>query len=161
MWGKLERAAMEAVGNPGAYTSCCKIKFRVTGDFLYMHLPSGRKLAYYKPQVDKDAYGRRQVTYLGINTETRQWMRVHAYGGRWTQNAAEGICRDLLAGSMQLVENAGYEIVAHVHDELIMEIDEGAADLDQVIDIMCDLPDWAEGFPIHADGFVTKRYRKG
>jgi len=161
MWRKLEDAALVAVAHPGQVVRSCKIRFKTSGDFLYMHLPSGRKLAYYKPEISIGHFGRNQVTYMGINTDTRQWMRVHAYGGRWTQNAAEGICRDLLARAMLAVEAAGYAVVAHVHDELIMEIDEDQADLTEVVDIMCDLPKWAKGFPIHADGFISKRYRKG
>jgi len=159
MWQKLTDYAKAAVADPGKNYSTNKVTFRVQGDFLYMRLPSGRKLAYYKPELRDSKFGE-QLTYLGVDTDTRQWKRIATYGGRLTQNAAEGICRDLLARAMMRLEAAGYPVIMHVHDEVVTEIDQDKGSLEEMREIMCDLPDWAEGFPIHAAGFMAKRYRK-
>lgn len=159
MWYKLQEHAMAAVANPGGVYKTNKVAFCKQGDFLYMRLPSGRKLAYYLPEIRQGKMGE-QLTYMGVDTDTREWRRIATYGGRLLQNAAEGICRDLLARGMMRLEKAGYPVVMHVHDEAVTEIDQDKGSLEEMRQIMCDLPDWAEDFPIHADGFMAKRYRK-
>jgi DNA polymerase len=133
-----------------------------------MRLPSGRRLAYYKPQLDVEG----KVTYLGIDTYTRQWKRVSTYGGKLTENAVQAIARDLLVHAMFNLEEAGYKIVGHVHDEVIIEILEtlaGGGDGDKtpytgvmlkIYELMVDKPKWYDG-PIDArEGYRAKRYRK-
>lgn len=158
LWYDLERAAIEAVENPGTAFAIPnkKIIFKKLGQFLYMRLPSGRRLAYFKPRLD----GEGKLTYLGIDTYTRRWMRCKTYGGKLAENATQAMCRDLLVGAMFRLEKEGYDIVGTVHDEVILEILEGFGSEAEVREIMCQVPKWAEGFPIGAAGFRAKRYRK-
>jgi DNA polymerase len=156
MWYALEEHARAAVVYRGQTFKTNKLYFKVIGDFLYMRLPSGRRLAYYKPEIADD----QQVTYMGINTFTRQWERVHTFGGRLTENAAGGIARDVLVRGIENLEGADYPVIGHVHDEAIAEVDEGFGSVDEASELMCDQHDWTEGLPIDAAGFRAKRYRK-
>lgn len=169
-WYGIEEAAQAAVANPGQVFQCGKrkIMFKVEGEFLYMRLPSGRRLAYYQPQLDAEG----KVTYMGIDTYTRQWKRVSTYGGKLTENAVQAIARDMLVFWMFALEKAGFDIIGHVHDEVILEIlesMEGGGNgkdvpywgvMKVVYDIFCSRPPWAEGLPLDAGGYRAKRYRK-
>jgi DNA polymerase len=155
MWENVKDAAIAAVLNPGTIYRANKLMFRVDGDFLYMRLPSKRKLAYFKPKIVND-----EITYMGIDTYTRQWRRCKTYGGKLVQNAAEGIARDLMALAMFKLNKMKYPILGTVHDEIITEPREGFGSVKEVCTVMCDKPDWAEGLPVGAVGFRGKRYRK-
>jgi DNA polymerase len=156
LWGRLENAAADAIGNPGkSYSVAKRVKFRVRDDWLYMRIPSGRRLAYYKPKLSPGG----KVTFMGIDTYSRQWKRCDTYGGKLFENAVQAIARDLLVTAMHRLNNEGLSIVGTVHDEVILEVDP-EVELDYVADIMCKAPAWAEGLPVAVDGFKEKRYRK-
>jgi DNA polymerase bacteriophage-type len=133
--------------------------FKVEGDWLYMRLPSGRRNAYYKPEIREGDYGE-HLTFLGIDTYTRQWCRCSTYGGKLAQNATEGVARDLLVAAMFRLRAANYPLVLHVHDEPCAEVLEGFGSIEEVERLMCILPKWAAGLPIAAEGFRAKRYQK-
>lgn len=119
-------------------------------------LPSGRPIVYNDVRISRDARGRPQLSYHGTKS------REHTYGGKLTENVIQALCRDLLAAALVKCEDAGLDPVLDVHDEVVCEVPvsaaaEGEAMLDE---IMHDLPDWAEGFPVGAAGFVGRRYRK-
>jgi len=156
MWYALEEHAIAAVTYPDKLFKTNKILFGVRDDWLYMKLPSGRKLAYYKPELDAEG----KLTYLGIDTYTRQWGRVKTYGGRLTENAVQATARDVMVCGMENLEARDYRIVGTVHDEIIMEVPEGFGSIGRAAELMCYLPDWADGLPVSADGFRAKRYRK-
>jgi DNA polymerase len=156
MWYALEDHAQEAVAHPGKTVQTNRLYFCYLGEFLYMRLPGGRRLAYYKPELDKSG----KVTYLGIDTNTRQWKRVSTFGGRLTENAAAGIARDILTRGMDKLEGAGYQVIGHVHDEAITEVSMGFGSVDEAVELMCDVASWTEDLPINAAGFRAKRYRK-
>ena len=157
LWYEMEECARRAVLNPGVTISLKnkKIKFVVEDRWLLMRLPSGRRLAYYKPEAKQD-----KLTYKGIDTYTRRWTRYDTYGGKLTENAVQAISRDLLVHGMFGLEDAGYDIIGTVHDEVILEVPEGFGSEQEVADILCDLPKWAKGLPVKAEGFRGKRYRK-
>lgn len=157
LWYDLEEAAAAAIGNPDSIYEVAdgRIMFKLEGDWLYMRLPSGRRLAYYRPKLD----GEGKPTYMGIDTYTRRWMRCKTYGGKLCENAVQAIARDLLLHAMFKLDDAGLEIVGTVHDEAILEVDDGSV-YQTVTEIMCDIPDWAEGLPVGVDGFIDTRYRK-
>jgi DNA polymerase len=160
-WKQMKAAAVEAVKNPGRVYAIDnkKIMFKVEGDWLYMRLPSGRRLAYYKPEVAGE--GRNEtLSYLGIDTETRRWIRTYTYGGKLTENAVQALSRDLLVHGMRGLEAAGYTLVGSVHDEAISEIPENFGSLEAAMMIFTILPKWAAGLPLAAEGFRAKRYRK-
>jgi DNA polymerase len=155
MWDDVQTAAIAAVERPGTTFKANKLMFRVVGDYLYMRLPSKRKLAYFKPKIRRG-----ELTYMGIHTYTRQWVRCTTYGGKLVQNAAEGIARDLMALAMFELNKRKYPILGTVHDEIITEPREGFGSVKEVCTVMCDKPDWAKGLPVGAVGFRGKRYRK-
>jgi DNA polymerase len=160
LWYKMEEMARAAVANPGAVYAVdighAKIQFGVRGNFLYMRLPSGRRLAYHKPQLDSEG----MVSFIGIDTYTRRRMRISTYGGMLTENAVQAIARDLLRGAMFRLEDASYPIHGTVHDEVITQPQEGFGSEEEVDEIMCDVDPWAAGLPVNSTGFRTKRYRK-
>ena len=166
LWRELEDAALRAVEQPGLTVPAAagRVRFRIKGDFLWLILPSGRPLAYAKPRIEdvETPWGelRPQVTYLGVNSVTRAWERQSAYGGKWTENVVQAVARDLLAAAMLRLEQAGYRIVLSVHDEIVAEVPAGVGSVEEFEAIMCQLPDWAEGCPVAAEGWRGLRYRK-
>ena len=157
LWDDLERAAAAAVASPGKIYSVSngRIMFRVERDWLFMRLPSGRRLAYYQPETE----GPGRISYMGIDTYTRRWMRCDTYGGKLCENAVQAIARDLLVHAMRGLDQCGFDIIGTVHDEGILEVDD-PEDYQKIADVMTTIPDWAEGLPTEVDGFVEKRYRK-
>lgn len=156
MWFDIQDAAIAAVENPGTTFRTNKLMFRVVGNYLCMRLPSKRRLYYYKPFV---RHG--ELRFWGINTHTRQWCVNSTYGGKLLQNAAEGIARDLMTVAMfKLRKTRHYPMLGTVHDEIITEPREDVGSVEEVIEIMCDKPDWAKGMPVKATGIRAKRYRK-
>lgn len=157
MWEDVQDAARNAIESPGEIFKANRLMFRVQGDYLYMRVPSGRKLAYYKPQIKNE-----EIRYMGIDTYTRQYTLCKTYGGKLVQNAAEAIARDLMVNGMLKLNSlkGKYPIIGTVHDEIITEPKENSGSVEEVCQIMCDKPSWAEGLPIRAVGDRTKRYRK-
>ena len=172
LWYELEEAAVEAMRLPGTLTDYNNISFYQTPDrsFLLMILPSGRKLYYAQPELRKTTtpWGaeKDQITYMGQNSYTNRWERLSTYGGKLTENAIQAIARDLMAFSMYRAEQHGFPIVLTVHDELVAEITacqddaERKKELDTLRRIMCELPKWAQGLPVAAEGYVGWRFRK-
>jgi DNA polymerase len=156
LWADLEDAAKKAVRNPGEVYAIPnkRIMFKVEDRWLYMRLPSGRKIAYLDPQCGEG------VSYMGTHTYTRQWTRVEGYGGKSLQNATEGIGRDVLVNGLQRMEAAGYTTVATIHDQGLFEVDKVFGDMDEAYREMTWPLPWAEGLPVKADGWRGKRFRK-
>lgn len=140
------------------------------GWWLKVELPSGRIMSYpgialsVTTEIDEDTGKKRtstRIKYQGENQTTRQWGFQYTYGGKLTENIVQALCRDILAWSMPGVEAAGYEIVLSVHDELITEVpDTDDYTTEELCTLMCDLPIWAKGFPLAAEGDIMYRYRK-
>nr|WP_241030504.1 DNA polymerase I [Paraburkholderia sp. Ac-20347] len=156
-WPELKDAAIEAICNPGRTVRARRIVLRRDGNWLRVQLPSGRQLCYIAPQVDDGG----QISYMGVNQYTRKWQRVKTYGGKLFENLCQAVARDVLFYNMPRVEDAGYEIVLSIHDELLTE----APDTDDYNDthlseLISTVPDWAEGLPLSAGGFTGYRYRK-
>ena len=137
---------------------------------LKIELPSGRIMSYpgialsVTTEIDEDTGKKRtstRIKYQGENQTTRQWGFQYTYGGKLTENIVQALCRDILAWSMPGVEAAGYKIVLSVHDELITEVpDTDDYTTEELCALMCDLPIWAKGFPLAAEGDCMYRYRK-
>jgi len=156
MWETIKDASILAVLKPGTTQQCHRLAFRVVGDYLYMRLPSGRKLAYYKPEIRNE-----ELRYWGIDTYTRQWSLCKTYGGKLLQNAAEGIARDLMvAGMFNLYRARIYPMLGTVHDEIITEPREGEGSIAEVERLMTVPLAWADGLPVRAVGERCKRYKK-
>jgi DNA polymerase len=157
-WKDVERATLKAVKE---HTSVREhgITFAYKSGFLFITLPSGRKLAYVKPQIGKNRFGSESVSYEGVHAITHQWEAIETFGGKSVENCIQAIARDLLQCAMFNLSNAGYSIVASIHDEVIIEapLDKTVED---VVSTMCKVPDWFEGFPLRADGYECMSYRK-
>jgi DNA polymerase len=163
LWRDMERAAIEAVQNPGVSVAAAggKIVFRRDGNWLRMKLPSGRYLRYYKPRIGIDEkFGTSKLFYWGVNSRTKKWMEQSTYGGRLTENAVQAICRDLMVLGLLRLERAGYEPITTVHDEIICEPEIGHGSPDEMCALMCELPAWAADFPLAAEGKRARRYSK-
>ena len=160
-WRDMKDAAISAVLKPGE--ACAipngKIIFKVEDDFLKMRLPSGRRLSYFKPEIEGEDRDQK-LTYLGIDTATRRWMRTGTYGGKLTENAVQAISRDLMVHGVRSLESEGYMPIATVHDEGVFEVDEGFGSLEGAIEVFTRTQPWAAGLPVAAEGYRAKRYRK-
>lgn len=159
-WYDIDRAAQNAVLNPGTTYKCRMIKFKVTNGFLFCRLPSGRLISYYKPTMREGKFGKDQIHFLGTNSTTKHFGLMNTYGGKLVENITQAVARDLMAASMLKVDPLGYEIVLTVHDEIIAEVEEGVGTLEEFKKLMCQLPEWAEGLPLDGDGYESTRYRK-
>lgn len=161
-WSDIEAAAIRTVESPGTVFRLGKLRFRTAGSFLFMQLPSGRCLCYPYPKIKPTttSWGatKHQLTFFGQDTYTRKWGTTSTYGGKLTENAVQAIARDLLAEALLRLDDAGVEVVLHVHDEAVFYDDEDV--LAEVCRIMENLPSWAEGLPVAAAGWVGNRYRK-
>lgn len=142
---------------------------KVPGWWLCMELPSGRILSYpgigvsVTKETDEDGRVNTNVRikYQGENQLTRQWTTLYTHGGKACENIVQALCRDLLAYAMINVEGGGYPIVLSVHDELVCETpDTPEYTVAELEKLMCSLPEWAEGFPLVAEGAEMKRYAK-
>jgi DNA polymerase bacteriophage-type len=173
LWGDLDQAAMEAVTRPGQVFKVAggKIRFMRENKWLYMGLPSGRVLSYANPSIKKrempwidESTGRKAqrwgVSYFGVNSITHRWGPQHGYGGKWCENAVQGLCRDLLAQAMLRLEARGYRQIISVHDEAVSAVPEGWGSVSEAEAIMCEPVGWAEGLPVKAEGWRGKRYGK-
>lgn len=155
-WYQLERTVRAAIATPAKTLYCGYLKVRRDGAWLRIQLPSGRALCYPSPTIEKG-----NITYRGINSYSRKWQRLKTYGGKLVENVTQAAARDVLAGNMPLIEDAGYGIVLTVHDEVICE----APDTDDYTDaalssLLSTNPEWAPDIPLNAAGFEAYHYRK-
>lgn len=160
-WQDLEDAAVAALKQPGKAFAIPnrKVGFKVKDDWLLMRLPSGRCLSYYKPEL-KYEEEKPRISYLGINTKTRQWGRTGTFSGKLCENATQATARDVMVNGMFAMEAAHYPVILTVHDEIVAEVPEGEGSVEAAAGIMCELPEWAAGLPVAAAGWRGKRYRK-
>lgn len=157
-WYAVNTAAIKAVRDR-VPTQTHGLTFEVTKGLLFITLPSGRKLAYVKPVLEQNKFDRLSIVYEGLN-DKKQWGRIHTYGGKLVENIVQATARDCLAVSMLRVDAAGYDIVMHVHDEIVIDAPNDFGSLTDVEEIMSLPIDWAEGLPLGSDGFETLYYRK-
>ncbi len=157
-WWDVDKAAVEAV-TKRAKTRAGRIGFEYRSGILFVMLPSGRKLAYVKPRMAVNKFGREGLTYEGIS-ENKKWGRIETYGPKLVENIVQGTARDLLAEAMLRVERKGYPIVMHCHDEIIAEVPEGMGSVEEMCEVMAVRPSWAEGLPLRADGYECPFYQK-
>lgn len=160
LWDEVGKAAIQAVEDGVAVTICHGITFDVKNNILFITLPSGRKLSYIRPRIDQNRFGSKSLKYEGMNQTTKQWGFQDTYGGKLTENIVQAVARDLLAEALIAVNDAGYSIVMHVHDEIVVECAKEAANLYDVCRIMGQPIAWAPGLPLRADGYETAYYKK-
>ena len=165
MWKELKNAAIQAIKTGSACVTHGIVFAREADienglDALTVLLPSGRKLFYVYPHLGIDNRNEETVCFFGMDQKTKKWGERSTYGGHLTENIVQAIARDCLAVNIERLENAGYPIVFHIHDEVVIEVPEDKADLDEVTRIMGQPIDWAPGLPLAADGWVGDYFTK-
>ena len=126
---------------------------------LKIALPSGRVLSYVRPRMTVNRFGSESVSYEGIGTN-RKWTRIESYGAKFCENIVQATARDVLAEAMLRLEKKEFDIVCHIHDEVVLEVPEGSSSVEEVNEIMAVCPDWCEGLPLKAAGFESPFYKK-
>lgn len=155
LWWEVDRAVTRAVIDKTA-TETHGIRFTCQSGMLFITLPSGRRLAYVRPRIGENQFGGSAITYMGTNA-AKQWARLESYGPKFVENIVQAISRDILCYAMQALRDCA--IVAHVHDEVIIEADPSMS-LEAVCERMGRTPPWAQGLLLRADGYATPFYKK-
>ena len=155
-WWDVEKAAIDTVKDHQDRT-VRNVGFQFYANTLWLVLPSGRKLAYIKPKLQPNRFGRMAITYEGLG-QNNKWVRGETYSGKLVENITQATARDLLAGAMWRIEQTGLPIVAHIHDEVVLEVPEGSVTVEEVCAIMNQNPSWAEGLPLSSAGYVGEQF---
>lgn len=167
LWYAFDSAAIQVIENGGSVTvrGCTLAReydYRQNRICLSIKLPSGRKLFYVDPAIGENRWGNPSITYMGLNDKNK-WGRIETYGGKLVENCVQAIARDCLAQAIEHLEEAGFPVVFHVHDEVVIDIPPYADNdtmLSAVVNIMTQPIPWAKGLPLGADGWVGTFFKK-
>jgi len=157
LWWAVDSTIMKVVWEKTT-TQTHGIRFSYQSGMLFITLPSGRRLAYVKPRIGENRFGSDCVTYEGVGT-TKKWERIESYGPKFVENIVQATARDILTEAMQRLNDAGYNIVMHIHDEVVIEAPADTS-LDDICSVMAQTPIWAKGLLLSADGFICDFYKK-
>ncbi|GHU35464.1 hypothetical protein FACS1894105_04240 [Clostridia bacterium] len=156
LWWEVDKAVKKAISERTT-TETHGIEFVCQSGMLFITLPSGRRLAYARPSIEKNKFGSESVVYEGTGT-ARKWEKIESYGPKFVENITQGIARDILCYALQMLKK--YRIVTHVHDEIILEIPKGTLTVSDVCELMCRTPPWAKGLSLRAEGDELNFYKK-
>ena len=154
-WWAVDRAAKDCIKERSTKVTH-GIRFIYQGGMMFIELPSGRRLSYVKPRIGENQFGGESITYMGLDL-SKKWARIESYGPKLVENITQAISRDILCYAMQTLRTM--DIVAHVHDELVIECDERVS-LVALCEQMARTPPWADGLLLRADGFECAFYQK-
>ncbi len=158
-WKSVEKAAISAVKYK-TKVSVGGLTFIYNKNFLFILLPSQRKLAYYNPNIEIDKnYNKEVLTYKSVNQTTKKFEKTYTYGGKLTENIVQAIARDVLVSKMIELDNKGYEIVMHVHDEVVLQVDEDIS-IDDINNIMEEEIDYLKNLKLKVDTQISYYYKK-
>ena len=168
LWYEMDNAAVSVIRDGGTQRVRGLLLAReydiIQGTVCFtITLPSGRKLFYINPSLGENQWGNPSICYMGMNQSTKKWEKIETYGGKLTENCVQAIARDCLAEAIDRLSAAGFPIVFHVHDEVVIDIKPFADNetmLKAVTDIMTIVPTWAPGLPLGADGWVGDYFTK-
>ena len=163
LWKAIERAAIRCVVHKKPVISDISCtRFDYEQGILWMTLPSGRRIAYWGAYYDESKLhpGRKTLSYMGVDQQTKKWSRIETWGGKLVENLVQATARDCLRESMFALDKAGYDIRAHVHDEVIVTEPLDGRSVEQMADLMGQDISWAPGLPLRADGYSTPFYIK-
>lgn len=152
-------AAVKAAVRERKMTKVGKVTVFYQSGMLKIALPSGRILSYVRPKMILNRFGSESVCYEGVGTN-RKWGRIESYGAKFCENIVQAMARDILAEAMLRLEKSGFDIVCHIHDEVVLEVPEGISSVEEVNEIMAVCPKWCEGLPLKAAGFESAFYKK-
>ena len=167
LWYAFDSAAIEVIQNGGSVsvrgcTLAREYDYKQNRICLSIQLPSGRKLFYVDPAIGENRWGNPSITYMGLNDKNK-WGRIETYGGKLVENCVQAIARDCLAQAIEHLEEAGFPVVFHVHDEVVIDIAPYADHdtmLKSVVQIMAQPIPWAQGLPLGAEGWVGTFFKK-
>ena len=168
LWYTMNDAAINVVSAGGSQRVKCvtlarEYDYQQGTSCLTILLPSGRKLYYIDPQLGENRWGGPSIIYTGMDQSTKKWKQIETYGGKLVENCVQAIARDCLAQAIERLEAAGFPVVFHVHDEVVIDIEpfsDDASMLDAVVNIMSTPIPWAPGLPLGADGWVGQYFKK-
>lgn len=154
-WWAVDRASKKAIEEKTT-TTTHGLTFEYKSGMLFITLPSGRKLAYVKPRIETNKYGTESITYEGIGA-TKKWERIETYGPKLVENIVQATARDILCYAMKTLKD--YRIVAHVHDELIIEVSKEET-VEHISGLMSKSSEWCRDLLLNADGYECEFYKK-
>ncbi|MFY9282844.1 MAG: DNA polymerase [Miniphocaeibacter sp.] len=154
-WWDVDRAAIKSV-RERTTTETHGIIFSYESGMFFIKLPSGRKLSYVKPRIELNQFGSNCISYEGIGA-TKKWERMQSYGPKFVENIVQAISRDILTYSMQNLKH--FSIVMHIHDEIVIEAEKHIS-VDETCKMMGQIPPWAKGLKLRAEGFESYFYKK-
>lgn len=161
LWWDIGNAAIALIEGRAKVKRVGHVALSYQKNKLLISLPSGRLLVYPGAAIGENRFGGKSIIYEGVNSTTHQWDYIDTYGPRLVENIIQAIARDLLTEAiLRIAKNPDCKIVAHVHDEIIIEADPGKVTLDDMIKAMCVLPDWGDGLILNAAGFTSPYYMK-
>jgi len=153
LWYAVDRAAKTAIKDKTTINTH-GLEFKYRGGMLYITLPSGRHLSYVRPRIGENRYGGESVTYMGTDF-TKHWARIETFGGKLVENCVQAISRDILCSALEHLST--YRVVAHVHDECIVEVPPSTT-VEEISSLMSIVPEWAPGLVLRADGYECPGY---
>lgn len=157
-WYDVGNAALETVAKEKTMR-VGKITFEYYNNYLFIKLPSGRKLSYFNPMIKRNVYGKESLTYEGIATN-RKWERIETYGPKLVENIVQGISRDILAHAMMNLKRRNFKIVMHVHDEVVLEVKKNQVTVEEICEIITIPPPYAEDLCLKAEAYKCDFYKK-
>ncbi|MEW9989211.1 DNA polymerase [Clostridium butyricum] len=160
LWWDVDKAAKKAIREKTTVTLHHGIKFIYGPGVLFIELPSGRRLSYIRPKIEPGPYDKDIITYDGMQQTSRQWTRLETYGPKLVENIVQAFARDCLGETMFNVKEAGFNIVMHVHDELILDVPKGESSVEEICELFAKPISWAPGIPLTADGYECDYYMK-
>lgn len=161
LWRDVENAAKHVISNKTSYVlrkKYCNLKFSYDRGYLFIELPSGRRLSYYGASAEKG-----RLSYWGVDQTKKVWVKTDTYGGSLVENITQAIARDCLCDCMyRIYYGLGLPILMHIHDEIVCEVPDSKAEnaLEDMYGVMSVGPDWAKGLPLKGDGYISKYYKK-
>lgn len=165
-WSKLERACIDTIKSGTSHTINGRIRSHLVSSggitYLQLELPNKRSIYYCEPHMTVNRFGNESIGFYGKNQVTGKWGKQETYGGKLAENSTQSVARDLLAESIERLEANGFEILFHIHDEVVIDYGGGDADeaLEKVYALMSEVPKWAKGLPMAADGWVGAYFKK-
>lgn len=165
LWYKMDAAAVQVITQGGVVgvnnvLVAREFDYDHNKDYMTITLPSGRKLYYNSPEIGQNRWGNPSISYMGMEQTKKKWTRIETYGGKLVENVVQAIARDCLSQAITHLEEAGYRVVFHVHDEVVIDCKADAASLDDVVKIISQPVPWAPDLPLGADGWVGKFFKK-
>lgn len=165
LWYAIENAALEVLhtGKPQymqyGISMAREVDFINGLDYLTIQLPSTRKLYYPNPHLGTNRFGSESIMYMGIDQTSKKWAKLETYGGKLTENIIQAIARDCLARTLRRLEEKGYRVAMHIHDEVVVDAPIGTP-LEAITDLMAEPIPWAPGLLLKGDGFESSYYKK-